>query len=96
MGRLTIPDVVHEFDAYPLKDDSWGSLHIVLEDGNVDDESVFCCYKHAKKVGDKEGLRLACLLFNLTKTQRRKLPFKVGCHDSRRSVGTLRFAAQHC
>ena len=78
MRRLTIPDVLHEFRAYPLKDEAWGSLHNVMEDGNVDDDSVYWCYRHAKKVGDKAGQRLAGLLLNLTKTQRRKLPFKVG------------------
>lgn len=73
--RLTIPDVVDRFKAYHDNGhEAWGSLHIVLEDGNIEDHHIRSCRDYALAAGDAEGAALAELLLQLSKTQRRALP----------------------
>jgi hypothetical protein len=50
-----------------------GSLHIVLEDKNVQDDSVRFCIEWAKKGGDIYGVLLGEILLRMSKTQRLKL-----------------------
>lgn len=50
-----------------------GSLHIVLDDGNVDDASVAWCRDYARENGDRPGVELAEILLRMSQTQRRKL-----------------------
>jgi hypothetical protein len=72
--KPSIPDVVPDFRAYYAKNPSWGSLHIVLDDGNVEDGSVRFCIEYAQQSGDAEGERLGKILLTMSQTQRRKLP----------------------
>jgi len=53
--------------------DAGGSLHIVLDDGNISDDDVTFCINYAKKKGDTKGVELAEILLRMSKTQRRKL-----------------------
>lgn len=48
-------------------------LHIVLDDGNVQDHSVQFCAEKAKQVGHLQCFALANRLLKMTKTQRTKL-----------------------
>ena len=75
MGKLTIPDVRPHVDAYLSKRENTcgGSLHIVLDDGNIKDSDITFCRGYAEDKGDSEGVILCDLLIKLTKTQRRKL-----------------------
>lgn len=73
MAKITLPEVVGDFAEYLASNPAWGSLHIVLDDGNVDDASVNYCLEHARNVDDIEGARLAEILLQLSKTQRLKL-----------------------
>lgn len=50
-----------------------GSLHNVLDDGNISDRDILFCLDEAKKNGDKEGIELANLLLKMSKTQRKKI-----------------------
>jgi hypothetical protein len=75
--KPTIPDVVERFAAYYAKNLAWGSLHIVLDDGNVEDSSVKFCIENAQERGDVEGKGLAEILLQMSKTQRAKLPSAV-------------------
>ena len=50
-----------------------GSLHIVLDDGNTDRESVEWCHTYAREHGDKDGMALCDLLLTLTEEQREAL-----------------------
>lgn len=68
-----IPDVLPLVRAYRANNAAGGSLHIVLEDGNVDDGSVLFCESLAQQNGDADGARVAALLLRMSKTQRRKL-----------------------
>ena len=75
--KLTLPDVLADFIAYYRQQLAWGSLHIVLDDGNVEDSSVRFCQHYATQHGDVEGARLAGLLLQMSRTQRLKLPRRV-------------------
>jgi hypothetical protein len=79
LPRVAIPDVIDQFRSYVEKpgNGEWGSLHIVLADGNVDDIDVQFCIDHAREIGDSDGERLAVILLGMTKTQRRKLPYAI-------------------
>lgn len=74
--KLTIPDVVDRFAAYVLRYPAWGSLHVVLDEGNVRDCDVAWVRAYAREVGDKEGEELACLLAQMTRSQRCRLTLK--------------------
>ena len=75
MTKPTIPDVlpsVLEYYAMP-GNSAGGTLHIVLDDGNIDDGSVRFCLDRATEEGDAKGVELAGLLLRMSKTQRRKI-----------------------
>lgn len=74
--RLTVPDVLARFSAYYAKNPAWGSLHVVLDDGNVGDDSVRYCIEGAIASGDTEGEALARILLTMSKTQRNKISSK--------------------
>jgi len=73
-----VPPLVERFRAYLETHGAWGSLHVALEDGNVDDTSVRWCKAWACKEGDTEGEALADVLLTMTKTQRLKIAQRAG------------------
>ena len=50
-----------------------GSLHIVLDDGNLDNKDILFCREWAEKENDADGVVLADVLLSMSKTQRKKL-----------------------
>lgn len=74
MNKPTIPEVLLRFRSYYERNRAWGSLHVVLDDGNVADDHVRSCEQYAKENGDTEGATLAAILLTMSKTQRLKLP----------------------
>jgi hypothetical protein len=48
-------------------------LHIVLDEGNVDDRSVDFCLDYARRKGHDDCARLAEILRSMSKTQRLKI-----------------------
>jgi hypothetical protein len=74
VDKPTIPEVAPRFAAYFREHPTWGSLHVVLDDGNVEDSTVRFCIDWAADHGDVEGEALAHLLLRMSSTQRRKLP----------------------
>ena len=50
-----------------------GKLHIFLEDGNVDDGSIKFCLEQAREAGDELAVKIAELVLECSKTQRRKI-----------------------
>lgn len=50
-----------------------GLLHIVLDDGNVDDDDVQYCYGRACEEEDHEAITLADLMLRMSKSQRLRL-----------------------
>jgi hypothetical protein len=77
--KITLPEVIEGFADYYRQpgNAAWGSLHCVLDDGNIRDRDVQACIDHAVEKGDAEGERLARILLTLTKAQRLRLPSKV-------------------
>ncbi len=73
--KPTLDAQVARFAEYLRRYQAWGSLHIVLADGNVGDDSVLFCKEFALEQGDTEGVELADVLLQMSKTQRRKLPY---------------------
>ena len=71
--KPTCPEVAPLVAAYLAEHPAGGALHIVLDDGNVDDASVAFCVNEAIEQGDADGEALARLLLAMSKTQRRKL-----------------------
>jgi hypothetical protein len=73
MAKPSIPDVIERFRAYNRQHGAWGSLHVVLDDGNVEDCHVEFCIAHAEQSGDTEGAELGRVLLQMSKTQRAKI-----------------------
>lgn len=73
MIKPTIPDVLDRFRAYHASNPSWGCLHVVLDDENVEDRSVRYCREYAHAEGDAEGAALAEILLTMSQTQRLRL-----------------------
>jgi hypothetical protein len=68
-GDCTVPnspaqrkwdDTVRRFREYETA--GWGSLHVVMDDGNLERTHVLFCYEWARSEGDKEGQALAALM----------------------------------
>lgn len=72
-AKIIVPEVIDRFRAYYLANPDWGSLHIVLEDFNIQDIHVDWCITRAEKIGDVEGLELAKILLTMSKSQRLKI-----------------------
>lgn len=75
MDKPTIPEVIERFRTYYRApgNGAWGSLHVVLDDGNVRDDHVRGCIEWAIERSDKEGEELARILLRMSKTQRGKI-----------------------
>lgn len=74
LNRPTVPEVFLLVKEYYLAGNSvGGNLHIVFEDGNLNDKDVEFCLDEAQKAGDEKGVHLAKLLLQMSKTQRGKL-----------------------
>jgi hypothetical protein len=73
--KPTIPEVLPLVRAYCAKPENGvgGSLHLVLEDGNVDNSDVEFCRDWARMHNDLDGVLLAEILLLMTKTQRLKI-----------------------
>jgi hypothetical protein len=71
--RPQVPDVVDRFVAYYRENPAWGSLHVVMDDGNWGSVD-FCKWWAMEQIPpDREGWELADILGQMTTTQRRKL-----------------------
>lgn len=73
--RLTVPDVLPLVRAYVSRPENsvGGSLHVVLEDHNIKDSDVQHCLDYALEHEDPDGVALARMLLQLSKTQRLRL-----------------------
>lgn len=67
------PEIIELFAHYYWDHPAWGSLHIVLDDDNVEDGHVEFCWGHALAAGDMEGWALAGILTAMTKSQRSRI-----------------------
>ena len=60
-------------DKYYLDHPTGGSLHIVLDDGNIEDDDVEFSINHARGENDHLGELIGLLMLQLSKTQRLKV-----------------------
>ncbi len=74
-NKPTLPEVIPLMRAYAAKEgnECGGSLHVVLDDGNVNDSHVKFCIQYAKDNNDPGGVKLGETLLSMSKTQRREL-----------------------
>ncbi len=73
--KPTVPEVrelVSEYYCLP-GNAVGGALHIVVDDGNIEDSHVQFCRNEALARGDAAGVRIADLLLQMSKTQRKKV-----------------------
>lgn len=71
--KLTVPEILPMVWALYASHSAGCCLHIVLDEGNIDDGSVQFCIDHAAEQGHDACKKLAELLLKMSKTQRRKL-----------------------
>lgn len=73
--KPTVPEVMPLVREYYAKEGNicGGSLHIVLDDQNVDDSHIQFCLEYAIEHSDPDGEKLARLLMQMSKTQRLKM-----------------------
>jgi hypothetical protein len=77
VAKPTIPEVLPLVLQYYAEYRSGGNLHLVLDDGNVNNEHVLYCWRLAKERDDALGVQIAELLLQMSKTQRLKLGAKL-------------------
>jgi hypothetical protein len=70
---IVTEEILERFRAYHAKESAWGWLHVVLDDGNVEDSSVEVCIECASEDGDQEALELGKILLQMSEAQRLKL-----------------------
>jgi hypothetical protein len=85
--RPTVPEVRALASAYYRMPGNsvGGCLHVVLDDGNLEDGSVASCRDYAAKCDDAAGVELAEKLLQMTVTQRKKVyrTFDAGYFEDR-------------
>lgn len=79
------PEVYARFAAYYAEHPTWGSLHVVMDDGNLETVHVRWTVGWAEEHGDTEGAALARLLLSYTKTQRGRIAKRVMYPDAKGS-----------
>jgi len=71
--KFSFDDLKEDTLAYLADNPMGGSLHIVLEDCNVEDEDVAWCIEYARSRWDVDGWYLAVKLFHASKRTRLRL-----------------------
>lgn len=65
--------IQHLFIQYGERNIGWGSLHIVMDDGNLEDSNIQFCLDYALEEGDWDGVVLAYFLLKQSYEDREKL-----------------------
>lgn len=64
---------LERFRAYYDVNPTWGNLHIVLDDENIQEDHIKYCIKRCVDHGDEAGYYLGNLLLKMSKSQRLKI-----------------------
>lgn len=94
-GRAPLDAVDAAIDEFYAMDgnESGGHLHIVLDDSNLEDDSIEWCIEQARKANDADAVALGELLRAMTLRQRLEVPActcPCGCTNAlREQVGLL-------
>jgi hypothetical protein len=73
MKLAEIEEVRKLCDKYYYDNPSGGSLHIVLDDGNMGNHHLEFCLEEARKNDDPDAVEIALKILDLTATERTKL-----------------------
>ena len=60
-------------DAYYDLEGAGGTLHVILDDGNYDDQCLNLCLEDAKKYNDYWGITIGNLLLEFTEEEREQI-----------------------
>jgi hypothetical protein len=71
--KPTVPEVLPLVQAVYRRHSGGCCLHIVTDDGNVEDEHVTYCLEYAKEQAHPDCIAAAELLLRMSKTQRLKI-----------------------
>jgi hypothetical protein len=73
--RPKVPEVVPLVEAYYRKpgNDCGGNCHVVLDDGNLDADSLRFCLENSIARGDEDGAAIMRLMLQMTPSQRRRV-----------------------
>ena len=72
-AKPTLPDITPLVNQYLADDQDGGTLSRLFVDRQVKDKDIESCMERAKKASDIEALSIASVLFNMSKTQRKKV-----------------------
>lgn len=72
-NKPTVPEVLPLVKEYYKDNPTGGCLHIVLDDGNIEDSHVKYCLEYSKEKNDLRAIKLSELLLQMSKTQRKKI-----------------------
>lgn len=73
LNKPTVSEVLPLVRDYYKDNHIGGCLHIVLDDGNISDSDVKYCLEYSKQQNDSRAIKLAELLLQMSKTQRKKI-----------------------
>ena len=65
--RFVLPDLI---SFYYETEITGGNLHIVLDDGNVEDGNIYFCQQEAESANDRLGYLIATILRSFTEEER--------------------------
>lgn len=74
-NKVTVPELIQAVKYYYSLEGNQcgGSLHIVLDDDNIEDSHIEMCIRYANKRNDMEGIKLGKMLLAASYNQRKKL-----------------------
>jgi hypothetical protein len=68
--KITVPMVLPIIHAYYANgNNTGGSLHVVLDDGNIGKTFIACCWGYAHDNNDLDGMALCVLLLQMSESQ---------------------------
>lgn len=71
---MTVDEMIPVVRDYYLPDNpTGGCLHVVLDDGNLEDADIYGCIAFAEQEGDATAVSLARMLLELTADEREEL-----------------------
>jgi hypothetical protein len=68
-----IEDAIRRIKPYYESNPGGGTLHVVLDDGNMEAGNILDCWQYAKDEGDKAALDLIAVLIDMSVDERYEL-----------------------
>lgn len=68
---MNVTKLIAEYDQIP-ENLCGGNLHIILDDGNIEDHHILSCYTYCKDKKDYLGMLICSLLMDIDESEREK------------------------